>query len=147
MFGPMIKEREKREKVDAALISYTKLSTIFDEFWRRCCSVFTEKYFDGAIKCIDKKARVFSIMGFLITSWFIPVADDSGKIFGKIIFKHESTELCRILFDASGRVLSQTCSSLSFCNMLDSSGFESLIYDFIEKFIYSDVMKEKDDGN
>ncbi len=147
MFGMMQKDQANRDKVNAALRDYDQLTKVSDEFWGRCCIVFAGKDFNGAIKCIDKKNGILAIMGFRVTAEFSPVTDNSGKIFGKITFRHEAKELCRILFDVSGRVLSQTCSGFSLCNLLEADGLEAIIYDFIAKFISSDIMKEAGDGD
>jgi hypothetical protein len=147
MFGSIQKENENKEKVKAALTAYSQLVNVSNEFWDRCCRVIDGNDFNGAIKCIDKKKGILSIMGFCVTAEFAPVSDNSGNIFGKITFKHETTELCKILFDVSGRVLSQTCSEFSFYNMLKCDGLEAIFYDFVGKFIESDVMKDKENAN
>jgi len=143
MFGTIIKEREIKETVNSALNAYAALLNIFEKFSKMCCDVFKVQGFNGTIKCVDSKKHVFSIMGFLITVSFRPVSDESGKISGVIIFKHETTELCRILFDISGNVLEQTCSNNSLVSLNDADGFNSMIYHMIHKFINSEIMKDK----
>ena len=143
MFGSVQRESELRASIGQALETYCSLVKVADFFWDQYCQVITKNIFRGAIRVVDKANGVFSIMGFLVTASFSPVANESDKIIGKITFQHEKTDICKILFDTSGRVLAQTCSDFSLCNMLDNDGIETIVFDFVGKFIASDILKEK----
>jgi len=145
MFGAIVREQEVKEIVNSALSSYSTLLNVFEKFTKMCCDAFKVQNFNGAIKCIG--SDTFLIMGFVITASFKPVSDDSGKISGRITFKHETTELLRIMFDVSGKVLDQTCSDTPIVSLHEVNGFNSTVYSMIHKFINSNIMKDKQNGN
>jgi hypothetical protein len=145
MFGTIVREQEEKGIVNSALSSYSTLLTVFEKFTKMCCDAFEVQNFNGAVKCIG--AGVFSVMGFVITASFRPVSDDSGNLFGRITFKHETTELFRIMFDVSGKIVTQTCSDTPFVSLHEASGFNSVVYSMLYKFINSNIMKDKQNGN
>lgn len=145
MFGAIVREQEEKGTVDSALSAYSTLLTVFEKFTKMCCDAFKVQNFNGAIKCIG--SDTFSVMGFVITASFRPVSDDSGNLFGRITFKHETTELFRIMFDVSGKILDQTCSNTPFVSLHEANGFNAVVYSMLHKFINSNIMKDKQNGN
>jgi hypothetical protein len=51
------------------------------------------------------------------------------------------------MFDASGKVLDQTCSDNPIVSLHEVNGFNSMIYSMLHQLINSNIMKDKQNGN